>query len=101
MSQLHVISTDLFGSTSRVMTGCAEKVGRMQVNMAVAEANAFALASHIYWGVWSVVQARFSLIDFDYFDYGDRRWSEYHRRKAEVEQMVQLQFPSPVDLLTS
>lgn len=26
--------------------------------MAVAEANAFALASHIYWGVWAILQVR-------------------------------------------
>lgn len=30
----------------------------LQVQMAVAEANAFALASHIYWGVWAILQVR-------------------------------------------
>jgi hypothetical protein len=30
------------------------------------EANAFALASHQYWGVWALIQARYSPIDFDY-----------------------------------
>ena len=48
-----------------------------------AEANLFSLASHIYWGVWSFVQARYSPIDFDYLTYSATRWSEYHKRKAE------------------
>lgn len=49
-----------------------------------AEANVFALASHVYWGVWAVVQARYSPIDFDYFDYSAMRWGEYHRRKQQA-----------------
>ncbi|GBF91539.1 hypothetical protein Rsub_04279 [Raphidocelis subcapitata] len=48
-----------------------------------AEADVFALASHIYWGVWAVVQARYSPIDFDYMGYHKLRFDEYHRRKAE------------------
>lgn len=48
-----------------------------------AEANLFALASHIYWGVWALIQARYSPIDFDYLQYSGTRWGEYHRRKDE------------------
>ena len=47
-----------------------------------AEADVFALASHIYWGIWAVVQARYSPIDFDYMGYHRLRLEEYHRRKA-------------------
>jgi hypothetical protein len=43
----------------------------------------FALASHIYWGVWAIVQARYSPIDFDYMGYHELRFGEYRRRKAE------------------
>ena len=50
---------------------------------AAAEANFFALVSHQYWGIWSLIQARHSPIDFDYFRYSRLRWDEYHRRKAE------------------
>jgi len=56
-----------------------------------AEANLFSLASHIYWGVWSLIQARYSPIDFDYLQYSATRWTEYYRRKAEfVEKAKQV-----------
>uniref|UniRef100_A0A7R9YXN4 ethanolamine kinase n=1 Tax=Chlamydomonas euryale TaxID=1486919 RepID=A0A7R9YXN4_9CHLO len=48
-----------------------------------AETNVFALASHVYWGVWSLIQARYSPIDFDYLEYSGTRWAEYFRRKPE------------------
>jgi ethanolamine kinase len=37
------------------------------------EANAFALASHQYWGVWALIQARYSPIDFDYLGWAAAR----------------------------
>ncbi len=48
-----------------------------------AEADAYALASHLYWAVWAVVQARYSPIDFDYMAYHALRWGEFERRKEE------------------
>ena len=48
-----------------------------------AEANVFALASHAYWGVWALIQARYSPIEFDYFEYSGMRWAEYRRRREE------------------
>lgn len=53
-----------------------------QLERLEAEANVFALASHVYWGVWSLIQARYSPIDFDYLEYSSTRWGEYHSRKA-------------------
>jgi ethanolamine kinase len=53
------------------------------VEAAVAEANFFALVSHQFWGIWAIIQARYSPIDFDYFSYSKLRWSEYYRRKDE------------------
>ena len=56
-----------------------------------AEANLFSLASHIYWGVWSLIQACYSPIDFDYLQYSVTRWKEYYRRKSEfVEKAKQI-----------
>lgn len=48
-----------------------------------AEADAFSLASHLFWGVWAVVQACHSDIAFDYLAYAHLRLNEYHRRKQE------------------
>eukprot|EP00891_Asterochloris_glomerata_P001276 jgi/Astpho2/1276/Aster-07120 len=56
---------------------------KADVDKAVVEANAFALVAHQYWGVWALIQARYSPIDFDYMDYSSLRWKEYHNCKAE------------------
>ncbi|TMW59447.1 hypothetical protein Poli38472_004516 [Pythium oligandrum] len=43
--------------------------------------NRYALASHLFWGFWAVVQAAHSKIDFDFLDYANKRFStfRYHR----------------------
>ena len=53
------------------------------VQQLITEGNVFALVSHQFWGVWSLIQARYSAIDFDYMEYSSIRWNEYHKRKAE------------------
>ncbi|KDD75780.1 choline/ethanolamine kinase [Helicosporidium sp. ATCC 50920] len=58
-------------------------VSEEELDRAVAEANVFALASHLYWGVWSLIQARYSAIEFDYLEYSTVRWNEYLRRRDE------------------
>lgn len=64
-----------------------EELGRSpteaEVDAAVVEANVFALASHMFWGVWAILQVKYSAVDFDYASYGQHRWAEYHRRKDE------------------
>ncbi|RKP26588.1 choline/ethanolamine kinase [Syncephalis pseudoplumigaleata] len=47
------------------------------------EVNQFALASHFYWGLWALVQAELSNIDFDYISYAVLRFNEYYRRRDE------------------
>lgn len=59
-----------------------------QVDRARVEANAFALASHLFWGVWALLQAHYSAVDFDYAGYSTLRWNEYRRRRGEVQRMV-------------
>jgi ethanolamine kinase len=49
----------------------------------VREANLFALAAHLYWGAWSMLQAAWSSIDFDYMAYAKLRVDEYRRRKDD------------------
>jgi len=36
--------------------------------------NLFTLASHMFWGLWAVVQAGNSTIDFDFLDYAKQRF---------------------------
>ncbi|KAG0318347.1 hypothetical protein BGZ99_005726 [Dissophora globulifera] len=47
------------------------------------EVNKFALISHIMWGLWGLIQASQSEIDFDYFEYSLQRLSEFRRRREE------------------
>ena len=47
------------------------------------EVNKFALTSHIMWGLWGLIQASQSEIDFDYFEYSFQRLNEFRRRRTE------------------
>ncbi|KAF9123293.1 hypothetical protein BGW39_009118 [Mortierella sp. 14UC] len=47
------------------------------------EVNKFALTSHIMWGLWGLIQATQSEIDFDYFEYSMQRLCEFRRRHQE------------------
>ncbi|KAF9973503.1 hypothetical protein BGZ65_009221 [Modicella reniformis] len=47
------------------------------------EANKFALASHISWGLWGLIQATQSEIDFDFVEYAMERLNEFRRRRDE------------------
>jgi ethanolamine kinase len=39
----------------------------------------------LYWGIWGLIQASISDIDFDYVAYAERRHSEYWEWKAEYD----------------
>ncbi|XP_068652762.1 probable ethanolamine kinase isoform X2 [Aristolochia californica] len=52
------------------------------------ETNAFALASHLYWALWALIQAKVSPIDFDYLDYFFLRYNEYNKRKDSTFSMA-------------
>ncbi|XP_030379490.1 ethanolamine kinase [Scaptodrosophila lebanonensis] len=54
-----------------------------EVEKLYIQVNQFALAAHIFWTVWSLLQAEHSTIDFDYVDYAFLRYNEYLARKEE------------------
>ncbi|KAG0725496.1 Ethanolamine kinase 1 [Chionoecetes opilio] len=60
-----------------------EEVEEEEVEQWYVWTNKFALASHLFWGVWALVQAHYSKIDFDFLGYGIIRLDEYFRRKDE------------------
>ncbi|RUS86406.1 hypothetical protein EGW08_005856 [Elysia chlorotica] len=47
------------------------------------QVNKCACAAHYLWGVWALIQAAHSVIDFDYVGYSNIRLKEYFRRKEE------------------
>lgn len=64
-----------------------------QVARLVAEVNFFSLLSHLYWGIWALVQARYSPIDFDYLGYYHLRMGEFRRRKSEILHSLEKSHP--------
>jgi len=44
----------------------------------------FALASHFFWGLWSIVQAKISSIEFGYMDYAQARFDAYFDQKRKL-----------------
>uniref|UniRef100_A0A0E0M1N7 ethanolamine kinase n=1 Tax=Oryza punctata TaxID=4537 RepID=A0A0E0M1N7_ORYPU len=45
------------------------------------ETNTYRLASHIYWALWALIQAKVSPIDFDYLGYFFLRYDEYKKQR--------------------
>ncbi|GBC01839.1 hypothetical protein RclHR1_04350015 [Rhizophagus clarus] len=54
-----------------------------EISTLYREVNKFALASHFYWGLWGLIQAQLSDIDFNYMEYAVLRFTEFYKRKDE------------------
>lgn len=59
------------------------KVEESEVEKQYVIVNKFSLLSNFFWGVWALVQAAHSTIDFDFLDYAIIRLSEYYKKKDE------------------
>ncbi|GAB9471086.1 Ethanolamine kinase [Globisporangium polare] len=44
--------------------------------------NRYALASHLFWGFWAVVQSGHSKIDFDFLEYAGKRFDAFDAQKS-------------------
>ena len=76
-AQLHWLGNYLRASKGGV------EVGDDELEELYLEVNKFSLAAHFFWGVWALVQAKISDIDFDYMEYAAIRLREYHSQKAK------------------
>lgn len=66
----------------RAFSEYAAQVDQTQLEEAMLiEANRFALASHFLWGLWSIIQAKISTIEFGYMDYAQCRFDAYIKQK--------------------
>ncbi len=56
----------------------------------VKEVHICVLFANLFWSVWGLFQARYSVIDFDYLGYstGRLRWMEELREKFGIEPLV-------------
>jgi ethanolamine kinase len=50
----------------------------------VAVIDAFSMCANLFWGLWAVVQTKYSSIDFDFAGYGRRRMDAYFALKRRV-----------------
>lgn len=60
----------------------AQHILKENVEQLLKEVQAFTLASHFFWGLWSVCYASISTIPFDYWEYGEERFEAYFKHKA-------------------
>ncbi|KAF4114654.1 hypothetical protein G5714_004877 [Onychostoma macrolepis] len=60
------------------------RVSNTEVEVLYVQVNRFALASHFFWGLWALIQAQYSTIDFDFLGYAVLRFSQYFKMKPEV-----------------
>ncbi|XP_037300235.1 choline kinase A2 isoform X2 [Manduca sexta] len=63
------------------------------VNHLLSEVEAFALASHLFWSLWSIVNASKSQIPFGYWEYALSRLDTYLRLKHEMIKKDKYGFP--------
>lgn len=75
--QLHFFRAYLLESCPEL----GEEERRVQENAMIIEVNRFALASHFFWGLWSILQAKISTIEFGYLDYALSRFDAYFQQK--------------------
>ncbi|XP_067850097.1 choline kinase alpha-like isoform X3 [Heptranchias perlo] len=60
------------------------QMAKMEDQM-LEEINRYALASHFFWGLWSIIQARISAIEFGYLDYALARFETYFEQKKQLD----------------
>ncbi|XP_032775723.1 choline/ethanolamine kinase [Strigops habroptila] len=80
--QLHFIRHYLSEAPGRRRDASPEEQARIEQEM-LTEIQRFVLASHFFWGLWSILQAKISTIEFGYLDYAQSRFEAYFQHKAQ------------------
>ncbi|XP_029289748.1 choline kinase alpha [Cottoperca gobio] len=78
--QLHFIESYLRESDGGFDNLSEEDQMKLKEELHV-EVNRFSLASHFFWGLWSIIQARLSTIKFGYMEYAQARFDAYFQQK--------------------
>nr|XP_032640579.1 choline/ethanolamine kinase-like isoform X1 [Chelonoidis abingdonii] len=82
MNLLHFIRHYLWEDSGRPGDTTHGEQARIEEEM-LTEISRFALASHFFWGLWSILQAKISTIEFGYLDYALCRFQAYFQQKAQ------------------
>ncbi|XP_061570871.1 ethanolamine kinase 1 [Cololabis saira] len=64
--------------------GQGDAVTDEEVETLYVQVNQFALASHFFWGLWALIQAKVSTISFDFLGYAVLRFNQYFKMKPEA-----------------
>ncbi|KAH9331123.1 hypothetical protein KI387_003231, partial [Taxus chinensis] len=59
------------------LSSYGEEVKDSEVEQLLEDAEMYALASHIHWGLWGIISDHVNDIDFDYIDYARQRFQQY------------------------
>nr|XP_033814770.1 choline/ethanolamine kinase [Geotrypetes seraphini] len=78
--QLHFIHHYLLESSGNSGKKMKKEPSQEEEEMLV-EIERFSLASHFFWCLWSIVQAKMSTIEFGYLDYAQSRFDAYIAQK--------------------
>ncbi|CAH6791350.1 choline/ethanolamine kinase isoform X1 [Phodopus roborovskii] len=62
---------------------CEEEQTKLEEELLV-EISRYALASHFFWGLWSILQASMSTIEFGYLEYAQSRFQFYFQQKGQL-----------------
>ncbi|CAL0320078.1 unnamed protein product [Lupinus luteus] len=65
------------------------EVSEKDLETLYVETNTYVLASHLFWALWGLIQAKMSAIDFDYLGYFFLRYNEYKRQKEKCFSQAQ------------
>ncbi|XP_074231971.1 choline/ethanolamine kinase isoform X1 [Camelus bactrianus] len=80
--QLHFIRHYL-AEVKKGETISPEEQKKLEADLLV-EVNRYALASHFFWGLWSILQASMSTIEFGYMEYAQSRFQFYFQQKGQL-----------------
>nr|XP_019573369.1 PREDICTED: choline/ethanolamine kinase isoform X1 [Rhinolophus sinicus] len=80
--QLHFIRHYL-AEVKKGETVSQEEQRKLEDDLLV-EVNRYALASHFFWGLWSILQASMSTIEFGYLEYAQSRFQFYFQQKGQL-----------------
>ncbi|KAM4619243.1 ethanolamine kinase 1 [Polymixia lowei] len=67
----------------KLNTGRQVSVTEAEVTQLYVQVCKFSLASNFFWGLWAILQARYSSIDFDFQRYATARLNFYFQKKEE------------------
>ncbi|XP_023590279.1 choline/ethanolamine kinase isoform X1 [Trichechus manatus latirostris] len=80
--QLHFIRHYL-AEIRKDKTPSPEEQRKLEEDLLV-EVNRYALASHFFWGLWSILQSSMSTIEFGYLEYAQSRFQFYFQQKRQL-----------------